>query len=399
MSKMIRFELNSRMRKLFERLGIDYKVNPEVNIPEKFYRYIRGGVIKCTNISAEGYWVYRCNNENFALDYPTEDYVGNEVANSEIFICAEEEGLSILQTAKIALSYTYALFELLKKKRADFELILSYRTSMSGDEMSLHVFDIRFYQKRENRSYLVRNLEVYNRYNGILILSISNTLTLTDSNIIYDTPTYCNDNIGNNNNNNNNKEKLDKYTEIKELLYKYNNLGFFNKKRDGTILIGQASSIATYAWLNILYYPIKADDIKQMEKRLNRVMPGEYREFLTLFSNGLNILCDTLCLYGIRCSNTSNAEREPYDIEIANLFEKPNNSTDNMFFIGWYDWDDSLLYIDEYEDICYCSKNDATPLKKWKSLESMLLEEITRLNTLVDDKGDFLDYRIKTIPI
>ena len=341
MSKIIRIELNSRMRKLFERNEIDYKVNPEREIPEKFYKYIRGGVIKSTNKLAKGCWVYKCKNRSFTLDYPEEDYVGNEVANSEISICAEHEGFSLLQTIQIALSYTYALSELLKKKRAEFDLILSYQTSISGDELPIHSFDIRFYQKKEKKSYLLKNLEVYNRYNGILILSILNAPA--KPNTIYDNITYCNANMKKN------KEgKVDGYIKIKELLYKYKSLGIYNNKKDGTILIGRASSIATYAWLNVLYHPIKADDIKQMEKQLNRAIPSEYKDFLTRFSNGLNILCDTLCLYGIRCSYASNADRKPCDIEIANLFEKPNNSTDNMFFIGWYDWDGSLLYIDEY---------------------------------------------------
>lgn len=391
MSKMIRFELNSRMRKLFERLGIDYKVNPEVEIPEKFYKYIRGGVIKRTNKFAKGCWAYKYNNKDFALDYIEEDCIGNEVANSKIFISAEEENLSILQTTKIALSYIFALSELLKNRRVDFDIILSYQSSMSGDELPMHAFEISFYQKREKLSYLIKNIEAYNKYNGILILSVH---TPSKNNINPETHTHecvgIEEKKG---------AKFDRYMQIRKLLYKFKNFGVYNNKEEGTIFIGSVPSIATYAWLNILYSPVKVKEIEEMEKRLKRTIPSIYKEYLTQFSNGLNILCDTLCLYGIRNSVNSSDGRKPYDIEIPNLFEKPKNSTDKMFFIGWYDWDNSQLYIDENNRICYCSKDDAMPLKKWNSIESMLIDEITRLYTLVDDNGIFFDYSIKTIPI
>ena len=179
-----------------------------------------------------------------------------------------------------------------------------------------------------------------------------------------------------------------------KLLCKFQNLGVLSYAKDRFTCIGKASSIAKNAWLNILYEPATTEIIEQVEQKLGKKIPDEYKLFLTTFSNGLNILCDTLCFYGITSLSGSDSERKPYDIILPNTIEKPENATKEMFFIGWYDWDNSQLYIDEYGIICYCSAQDALPLKKWSSLEKMLLDEAKRLYSLIDKKGVILDYTI-----
>lgn len=52
-------------------------------------------------------------------------------------------------------------------------------------------------------------------------------------------------------------------------------------------------------------------------------------------------------LYGYRLNyiRDVNAAWQPYSLIEPNKFERPRNSTEDMFFIGGYDWDGSLLYM------------------------------------------------------
>ena len=77
-----------------------------------------------------------------------------------------------------------------------------------------------------------------------------------------------------------------------------------------------------------------------------------------------------------------NAAWQPYSIIDLNKFDKPLNSTNNMFFIGGYDWDGSLLYMTPDQRIHFCSSENSKSLMSWDSLYSMLVSEIERLYLL-----------------
>lgn len=173
MDKTIRFELNSRMCNFFRKYNIDYRINPNVEIPKEILKYLKRGIVKRKDKYAKGCWTYKYNRQ-FALTYSIDDTIGNEASNSEIFISAQNDDLSVSRTIKIALTYIYALSELMKQYRNEFSIILSYEYIRCGTEPT-YGFDIRFHQIRGNDSYLVKNLEVYNKHNGILVLNILNT--------------------------------------------------------------------------------------------------------------------------------------------------------------------------------------------------------------------------------
>ena len=191
------------------------------------------------------------------------------------------------------------------------------------------------------------------------------------------------------------------FIKIKDLVFRFSYLGTKTISQNGTTLIGPAPFIAPEAWLNSLYLPLSLDDISRIEKQLGKQIPKSYSEFLTSFSNGLNILCSTLSLFGVRYNYARNLIdcRQPYSIIFYNIYEKPTNSNEDMFFIGGYNWDGSHLYINSSNEICYCSRYDANPLKKWPSLTIMLLSEIERLYSLCNEKGEQYDEQIPTIPI
>ena len=193
---------------------------------------------------------------------------------------------------------------------------------------------------------------------------------------------------------------MNQFDIIKELLLKYSYLGIEESKCTGATLIGKAPHIGEEAWLNRIYPPINVEEIVKIEENVGKTMPKSYAQFLTNYSNGLNILGDTLCLFGYRFNyiRDINVAWQPYSIIDLNKFDKPRNSTKEMFFIGGYEWDGSFLYMTPDEKVHFCTSSDAQSLISWDSLFSMLISEIKRLYSLFDSKGMQIDENSPTVP-
>lgn len=191
------------------------------------------------------------------------------------------------------------------------------------------------------------------------------------------------------------------YSEIKELILKFSFLRIEESKSTGALLIGRAPHIAESAWLNRLYSPIDKNEIIKMEDGISKKIPTSYVDFLTNFSNGLNILGDTLCLFGYRSNyvRTVDFSWQPYSLISFNKYDKPRNSTGEMLFIGSYDWDGSLLYMTTDEKVHFCNRDDSTSLFIWDSLSSMLISELKRIYNIFDSSGIQIDDTQATTPI
>jgi hypothetical protein len=176
----------------------------------------------------------------------------------------------------------------------------------------------------------------------------------------------------------------------------------FGEKRleNGAYLIGRAPHIAPNAWLHSLYTGLSLNEIKELENVLNKPIPDCYRSFLKK-SNGLKLFNTTFCLDGLRRSYGRGLDDvwQPFDIRTPNISERPKNAADSFFFIGGYDWDGSLLYIDTYTDkVHLCDRDNAISLYEWNDFESMLKSEILRIINLFDSKGKEIDSSISTLP-
>ncbi|MDQ1161348.1 hypothetical protein QE422_001716 [Chryseobacterium sp. SORGH_AS 447] len=191
------------------------------------------------------------------------------------------------------------------------------------------------------------------------------------------------------------------YKEIRELIYKFQNLGIGNSS-DGAILIGKAPHLGSDAWINEIFPTLENKEIESLEEQLNTEIPQEYKKFLNKFSNGLMVLTATLSLYGFRRELTRDPKvnsRQPFSPISANLYERPSNAKDSYFFIGSYQWDGSRLYIDKDTDIVHCCERyDAKSKVQWKSFEEMLVSELKRLYTFFDEKGREIDEDQSTLP-
>lgn len=195
---------------------------------------------------------------------------------------------------------------------------------------------------------------------------------------------------------------IDKAT-IEKLMMHYSHLGTRTVEATGAVLIGHAPHIAPEAWLNSMYPCLTEQETVELEKDLGTIIPPEYRHFLQNISNGMELLVSTLCLHGKRSNyirSSTDASRQPFNLSDIQLYERPQNASEDMFFFASYNWDGSKLYIDKKNNrIYFCERYDSTPLKSWNSLEEMLLDEIPRLYSLFDENGVAYDKSQSTLPI
>lgn len=184
------------------------------------------------------------------------------------------------------------------------------------------------------------------------------------------------------------------------------NLGLKNLKKnkvlaDGTRLFGHVPEIAPQAWLHCIYPTLNNEEIMMIEKEIGIRIPEAYKDFLLNCSNGLSIFLDTLNLYGFRKIYSRSIEQawQPYSIFLPNTQERPKDARLNHLFIGGYNWDGSLLYIDTVTLKVHRSSGDCIePLNTWNNFELMLLSEATRIHLLFHQNGRQINEDEPTTP-
>ncbi|PGH37810.1 MAG: 1,3-beta-glucan synthase regulator [Candidatus Nephrothrix sp. EaCA] len=188
------------------------------------------------------------------------------------------------------------------------------------------------------------------------------------------------------------------FDTVKKQLENYNHLGE-QILQDRTLLIGKAPHIAPKAWLHGIYKPLSNDEVEKLEYDMQLKIPSDYKFFLTNYSNGLNIFVDVFSLDGFRKRSSRNIEDayQPYSIINPNTKERLEDAEADMFFIGGYNWDGSLLYMKNGKAY-RCSSENIKPLNTWDSFEKMLLTEINRICLLYDKNGVEIEAEKPTVP-
>lgn len=126
------------------------------------------------------------------------------------------------------------------------------------------------------------------------------------------------------------------YKEIRELIYKFQNLGIGNSS-DGAMLIGHVPFKGSEAWLNEMFPVLDKSEIESLEHQLHASIPEEYKDFLQNFSNGLILLTATLSLDGFRRQLTRDSKansRQPFSIITPNVYERPENAKKVIFSLA-----------------------------------------------------------------
>jgi len=161
----------------------------------------------------------------------------------------------------------------------------------------------------------------------------------------------------------------------------------------GTLEIGTAPDRGPSAPLHVLYPAIGDEEIEEGEERLGRAIPGPYAELLKK-ANGLDAFAESFQLYGIRSHGGRGGQ--PSSLLNPNVRERPDGATDEMFFFAFYDWDGSLLYLDEGDGKVHRTERDAVePLNEWDSIADAIHSEFFRLAELFEDG---FDEDKKTVP-
>ena len=192
------------------------------------------------------------------------------------------------------------------------------------------------------------------------------------------------------------------YEDVNNLLLKLSYLGTTKAELTGAALIGK-HPVHEGSWLNRKYIPITLVELKKIEDATKKTIPASYAQFLIEYSNGLNVLTNTLCLFGYRYNYIRDMDHiwQPYSIIEVNKYkyERPLNAEKDMFFIGGYVWDGSLIYMTPDQRVHFCRRHDSQSLISWDSLHSMLISEIERLYTLFDSTGLQIDPSKPTTPV
>lgn len=196
---------------------------------------------------------------------------------------------------------------------------------------------------------------------------------------------------------------MNKYYEIKKLLFKYAKYGL-EQTDNGTIWVGHPAYLPENWRLVEVYPTLSSDDIIVLAQECENDIPKPYELFLLNFGNGFNFLWGTLALFGLRKieGRSKEASRQPFSLKLPNKTERKliKHNKESYFFIGSYNWDGSRLYIDKKSNrVYFCNRYDATPLFAWDSLEDMLVSELTRLYSLFTEDGRQIDENRTTLPL
>jgi hypothetical protein len=169
---------------------------------------------------------------------------------------------------------------------------------------------------------------------------------------------------------------------------------------DGTMLIGHVPHVAPEAWLHAQFPPLREDQLREVEAAVGRSIPPGFAAFL-LEMNGLSLFSDALSIYGLRSnfSRAPDAVWQPYSIATPNTFERPVDAPTAAVFVGGFDYDGSLLYIDAPRSVVHrCSRDSAKPLNTWSTFSKMLTSETERIAKLFDATGRQIDPDVPTCP-
>lgn len=180
-----------------------------------------------------------------------------------------------------------------------------------------------------------------------------------------------------------------RYDEVLEAVHR---AGEAEDDGDGRLRVGHAPDRGPISPLHILYPPLDAEQIEEGEERLGRRIPADYAKFLRK-ANGLDAFAESFQLFGLRLESGGG---QPSSLANPNLRERPEGATEAMFFFAFYDWDGSLLYLDEDDGRVYRTEREAVePQNGWDSIAKAIHGEFFRLAELF---ADGFDESKRTIP-
>lgn len=164
-------------------------------------------------------------------------------------------------------------------------------------------------------------------------------------------------------------------------------------------LICKLPAIGEKAFLHVVFSGNDLADITRIEDEEGLCIPHAVKDFLKVV-NGMIMYQGSLSLYGIRKSfQRSSTVREPFDFRERNIDRRPLDAKSSQFFVGSYNWDGSVIYVDgEDERVFRRASDNPEILNSWASIWDMLDQEIMRIGRLFDEHGNEINSKVPTTP-
>lgn len=168
----------------------------------------------------------------------------------------------------------------------------------------------------------------------------------------------------------------------------------------GARLIGHVPHRGPQAYLHIVFPSAKRDSVAAFRSKTKAPKAFDvYADFLSEH-NGAIFFLGSLALNGIREGPLSRTveDRQPFDLDDLNGFERPKNADPETLFVGSYNYDGSLIYIEPSGEVLVCRKGNAIPYAKWPNLGEMISQELLRIAQFYDHEGRVIDKSAKRTP-
>lgn len=168
---------------------------------------------------------------------------------------------------------------------------------------------------------------------------------------------------------------------------------------DGNILINHLPSVGVRSYLHVIFEKV---DVKRILQSLDNWEIKIPRDFLDLLDqyNGANFFQGALSIFGVRSElSRSPGARQPFDIFEANTIARPGNLKGNELYIGSYNWDGSIVVIENSSSAVRHRLPDSMAVSnEWSDLDYFIKSEVARLSLLFDENGAEIDPRVPTSP-
>ncbi len=168
---------------------------------------------------------------------------------------------------------------------------------------------------------------------------------------------------------------------------------------DGNILINHLPSVGMRAYLHVIFEKV---DVKRILQSLDSWEVQIPKAFLGLLDqyNGANFFQGALSIFGVRSQlSRSSGARQPFDIFEANTIARPRNLKGNELYIGSYNWDGSIVVIENASSVVRHRLPDSMAVSnEWSDLDYFIKSEVARLSLLFDENGAEIDPHVPTSP-
>lgn len=164
----------------------------------------------------------------------------------------------------------------------------------------------------------------------------------------------------------------------------------YKQELNGAKLFGHVPHIAPLAWFHILYPALSEDELRQLEKEIQRPIPDAYAWWLWR-TNGVTLFSGTLDFYGlVRVRSRRPENRQPFELWIEGEVQRRILKLSPAMFVfggsgkgsGW------RVYLDSTKGTVHrCNRSNPTPVQSWSSIADLLITELPRIESMFDDHG------------